>query len=176
MDGGTAARAGFASGLMATYPAPIGYINIAMIETLLLLHLTGFGLALGGMTAQLVLFGRFHKDEGVVPERLAAAVIRIVQVPGFYLAVASGIALVAVSGWELLERGWLQFKLLFVVWIWLASRLMLRSTRQIEVLRRQCGSGQDGRIGAVKGNHLMTVCITGCVFVFILVFSIWKPF
>jgi hypothetical protein len=141
-----------------------------MIETLLLLHLTGFALALGGVTAQLVLLAGCRKDDVAASARMAGAVIRLVQVPGFYLAVASGLGLVGLSGWELLERGWLQFKLLFVVWVWLASRLMLRNTRQIEVLRSQGESGDEGRIGAVRANHRMTIYITGCVFLFILVF------
>jgi uncharacterized membrane protein len=148
-----------------------------MIETLLLLHLTGFGLALGGMTAQLVLLGRFEdNDDGGASERMAGAIIRLVQVPGLYLALASGVALLATSGWELLERGWLQFKLLFVFWIWLASRLMARSTRQNEVLRRQGASGDAGRLAAVKGNHRMIGYVTGCVFIIVVVFSLWKPF
>jgi hypothetical protein len=149
-----------------------------MIRILLLLHLAGFALALGGMVAQLALIARHRRATGRLepaPEKAARIILSGVQMPGVYFAIATGVALTGLSGWDLLSRGWLQFKLLFVFWIWLATRLMTRNVTQMDVLRAQ-SELSDPRLQSLADNHRMIGYVTAVVFVFVMTFSIWQPF
>ena len=151
-----------------------------MIPFLILLHLLGLAFGLGGMVCQLLLLGRFHHSpdpqERIGSERMAAAAIMAVQAPGVYLSILTGIALTWAFQWRMLSQGWLQFKLLFVFWILLATRLMARNAENIRLLREQCGDEDTERLKSLKLNHRMIGYVTVLTFLFVITLSLWKPF
>ena len=150
-----------------------------MPRLLSLVHLLGFALALGGLVGHLVVLERYKRAAGarerIGSETMGRALVRWVQGPGVALAIASGIGLAWLAGWEPLEHGYLHFKLLFVFWVALATRLMGRNASNFAVLRAECGDDDSDRLRALKDNHAMIGYVTVLSFVFILVFSLWKP-
>lgn len=150
-----------------------------MWRLLLLAHLVGFALALGGLVGNLLVVERCKRAadarERVGSETTARALLGWVQWPGVALALASGLGLAWRADWEPLEHGYLHFKLLFVFWVVLATRLMGRNVANFAILRGQCGDADSDRLCALKDNHAMIGYVTVLSFVFILVFSIWKP-
>lgn len=150
-----------------------------VLRLLVLAHLVGFALAFGGLVGHLIILERYKRSadarERVGSETTARALVGCVQWPGVALAVASGLGLTWRADWEPLEHGYLHFKLLFVFWVVLATRLMGRNAANFAVLRGQCGDADSDRLRALKDNHAMIGYVTVLSFVFILVFSIWKP-
>ena len=150
-----------------------------MIRLLILLHLVGLTLGMGGMLCQLVLLARYHDSpdakERFGSERMAGTVIALIQTPGVYLSVLTGIGLLWAFHWGMLSHGWLQFKLLFVFWILLATRLMSRNAANIRLLRGQCDDQDDERLKSLKNNHQMIGYVTALTFLFVIIFSLWKP-
>lgn len=151
-----------------------------MIRALVLLHLLGMALALGGLVCQLVLLERYKRaaaaGDRVGSEHMARTVIALVQTPGVWLAIASGILLLWRGSWAPLPQGWFHFKLLFTFWVALATRLLRRNGGEMHKLRDQCGDEDSSRLRSLKDNHAMIGYVTLLVFVFILIFSLWKPF
>ena len=151
-----------------------------MTRVLVLLHLLGIALALGGLVCQLVLLERYKgagaADDRVGSEHMARAVIALVQTPGVWLAVGSGILLLWRAAWAPLPQGWFHFKLLFTFWVALATRLLARNAGEMHKLREQSGAEDSSRLRSLKDNHAMIGYVTVLVFVFILAFSVWKPF
>jgi uncharacterized membrane protein len=151
-----------------------------VLGLLLLLHLVGLALGMGALVCQLVLLER-HKSARdpaarIGSEEMARAVITFVLAPGVYLALASGVGLAALQRWEPFTQGWFHFKLLFVFWIVLATRLLGRNAAQIQSLREQCGHAESERLRSLKGNHARIGYVTVLGFVFVIGFSLWKPF
>jgi len=147
---------------------------------LLMLHLVGVSLALGGLVCQLALLARYQKSGDLVDrtgsERMASRVISLILTPGVYLALATGVGLLWKADWEPLSEGWLQFKLLFFFWIFLAMRLMTRNAKNIHTLREQCGGADSDRLRSLKHNHQRIGYVTVLSFLFVIAFSLWKPF
>jgi uncharacterized membrane protein len=147
---------------------------------LLMLHLIGLSLALGGVVCQIALLARHQNSGDIVDrtgsERMAGTVITLILTPGVYLALVTGIGLLWKADWEPLSEGWLQFKLLFFFWIFLATRLMRRNARNIHALREQCGGADSDRLRSLKDNHQMIGYVTVLSFLFVIAFSLWKPF
>lgn len=145
-----------------------------------MLHLAGLALGMGGLLAQLILLGKFQGSsdihDRVASERMAASVISLVQKPGVYLSLITGLALVWMMDWAPIRLGWLQFKLLFVFWIVLATTLMSRNAKSIHALREQCGNEDSQRLHSLKDNHRMIGYVTVLTFFFVIIFSLWKPF
>ena len=81
---------------------------------------------MGGLLCQLVLLARYRKSEDlrerVGAERCAGSILTLIQKPGIYLSIVTGVVLVWLIDPDLLDQGWLQFKILFVFWIALATR------------------------------------------------------
>ena len=150
-----------------------------MIGLLKLLHIAGAVLASGGLLFQLIELGSYERAADLRmklrSERLAAAIVSWAQTPGVYLAVVTGVALAWQLHWVPLSGAWLQFKLLIVFWIWLATGLMRRNTRNLLTLRGQSGDDDAPRLIALKGNHRMISYVTLCALVFVILYSIWKP-
>jgi uncharacterized membrane protein len=145
-----------------------------------MLHLIGLALGMGGLLCQLVLLARYRKSEDlrerVGAERCAGSILTLIQKPGIYLSIVTGAGLVWLVDPDLLDRGWLQFKLLFVFWIALASHLMSRNVIHISTLRDQCGSQDSDRLNSLKANHSVIGSVTLLSFLFVIIFSLWKPF
>jgi hypothetical protein len=114
--------------------------------------------------------------EKIGSERMSDAVINLVQKPGLYLSIVSGIGLAWTSNWLPFYFGSFQFKLLFVFWIGLATTLMSRSVKKMHALRRECGEEDSERLTSLKDNHRMIGYVTIVVFIFVTVLSLWKPF
>jgi len=146
---------------------------------LLLIHLIGLSLGLGGLFAQVLLLSRHKRDEEVRArlgsELSTATLISRVQKPGVYVSILSGVGLAWVDRWQPLDQGWFHFKLLFVFWILLASNLMARNAENILTLRAQCGEHDSERLVSLKDNHRMIGYVTLLSFVFVCIFSLWKP-
>lgn len=145
-----------------------------------MLHLIGLVLGLGGLSCQLVLLARYRKSqnlqERIGAERCAGSILTLIQKPGIYLSIVTGAGLVWLVDPDLLDQGWLQFKLLFVFWIALATHLMSRNVTNISTLRDQCGSQDSDRLNSLKANHGMIGFVTLLSFLFVIIFSLWKPF
>jgi uncharacterized membrane protein len=145
-----------------------------------MLHLVGLALGLGGLLCQLVLLARYRKSqdlrERVGAERCAGSVLTLIQKPGVYLSIVTGAGLVWLVDPDLLDQGWLQIKLLFVFWIALATHLMSRNVVQISTLRDQCGGQDSDRLDSLKANHSVIGSVTLLSFLFVIIFSLWKPF
>ena len=150
-----------------------------MAPFLLLVHLVGIALGLGALVCQLLVLGRFKTAAAAVErigsEHAAAAIIGRVQIPGVVLAAASGLALAWLDRWSPFSEGWFHFKLLFALWVVLATRLMRRNAAAFLALRAECGENDSARLRALKDNHAMIGYVTALSFLFAAVFSLWKP-
>ena len=150
-----------------------------MFRFFLLLHLVGLALGLGGLLCQLILLAKFRRANDITEragsERMAGSVISLVQAPGVYLLLVSGAGLSWLARWAPLHQGWLHFKLLFFFWIFLATRLMVRNAKNIHILRQQCGEEDSQRLLSLKDNHSVIGYVTMLSFLFVLIFSLWKP-
>ena len=136
-------------------------------------------LGLGALVCQILVLGRF-KHAPAAAERLgsehaAAVIVGRVQTPGVWFAVATGVGLAWLGEWEVFSQGWFHFKLLFVFWVVLATRLMRRNVTGLIALRAECGESDSARLRALKDNHAMIGYVTALSFLFVAVFSIWKP-
>jgi hypothetical protein len=151
-----------------------------MVRFILMLHLVGLALGLGGLLAHLIVLAGYRIPRDLAAraaaERCAGSILTLVQKPGIYLAIATGAGLVWLADPDLLHQGWLQFKLLFVFWIALATRLMSRNVNQISTLREQDGGDDSPRLTSLKANHTMIGSVTLLSFLFVIIFSLWKPF
>ncbi len=151
-----------------------------MIGFLRLVHILGSVLVLGGLAGQLIELGCYRDAADprirLRSEQLASTIISWAQAPGVYLTIATGVILAWRLHWTVFSAVWFQFKLLIVFWIWLATGLMRRNTRNLLMLRDQSGGADAQRLIALKGNHRMISYVTLCGLIFVILFSIWKPF
>ena len=151
-----------------------------MIQVLLVLHLLGMAILLGGLLSHLILLARFQQSadsrKKIGSERMSDAVINLVQKPGLYLSIVSGIGLAWASNWIPFYFGSFHFKLLFVFWIGLATTLMSRSVKKMHALRTECGGSDSERLKSLKDNHQVIGYVTMVTFVFVIILSLWKAF
>ncbi len=151
-----------------------------MIGFFRLVHILGSVLVLGGLVGQLVEL-EYYRD-AVDPlirlrsERRAFTIISWIQTPGVYVTIITGVALAWRLHWAPFSAVWLQYKLLIVFWIWLATGLMRRNTMSLLVLRDQSEGKDAQRLIALKGNHRMISYVTLCGLIFVILVSIWKSF
>ena len=135
---------------------------------------------MGGLLCHLILLIGFRMPQDlparIGAERCAAAILTLIQKPGIYLSIATGAGLVWLVDPDYLHQGWLQFKLLFVFWIGLATHLMSRNVVHISTLRDQSGGEDSNRLNSLKANHTLVGCVTLLSFLFVIIFSLWKPF
>jgi uncharacterized membrane protein len=135
---------------------------------------------MGGLVCQIWLLARYHNStdagERAGSEVMARSLISFLQAPGVYLSILTGFGLLWSFHWQMLSQGWLQFKLLFVFWLWLATRLMGRNASNLLTLRSQCGETDSERLRSLKGNHRMIGYVTILTFILVMIFSLWKPF
>jgi len=72
-----------------------------MFRFLLLLHLVGLALGLGGLLCQLILLAKFRRANDITEragsERMAGSVISLIQAPGVYLLLVSEAGLSCVT-------------------------------------------------------------------------------
>ena len=129
------------------------------LSVLLLLHLVGFAAYLGGGFAQQQFMRRSSlpglasavRDEY---ERLAAAVCTKIELPGMFLQIASGVALVILAP-GFLKQHWLHAKLTAVLILLVLSHVEMINARRI-VKARAGAAGRDaaeGEIADRKKRH-----------------------
>ena len=151
-----------------------------MSRVLLVFHLLGMALVLGGLLSHLILLAKFQQSSDprkkIGSERKSDAVINLVQKPGLYLSIVSGIGLAWSSNWLPFYFGSFQFKLLFVFWLGLATTLMSRSVKKMHALRRECGESDSERLKSLKDNHQVIGYVTILSFLFVIILSFWEPF
>lgn len=135
---------------------------------------------LGALLSHLILLAKFQRCSDsrakIGSERMSDAVINLVQKPGLYLSIVSGIGLAWASNWLPFSFGSFHFKLLFVFWIALATTLMSRSVKNMHALRTECGEEDTARLKSLKDNHQVIGYVTMVTFVFVIILSLWKPF
>jgi hypothetical protein len=150
-----------------------------VFRLLVTLHLVGLGLGLGALVSQLVVLATFKTAPSasarIGSETAAQAIVGRVQEPGIWLALSSGLALAWIAAWTPFAQGWFHFKLLFVFWLVMATRLMRRNAANILLLRGQCGDDDSERLRSLKDNHGMIGLVTVLSFLFVIIFSVWKP-
>jgi uncharacterized membrane protein len=130
---------------------------MALLPSLLLLHLVGLAAFLGGAFAQQQ-FMRMSAQPGVAPalrdeyERLAAAIVTRIEVPALFAQVATGTAVIALQPY-LLQQHWLHAKLTAVVLLLVLSHLEMFNARRLVRARAERGDAAEGEIAARKKRH-----------------------
>ncbi len=153
-----------------------------MIHLLVLMHLLALSLGLGGLICHLLVLSRYGRSgpppERAVPiaEELARYLLTGAQRFGVYGSLVTGTALAWWLDWEPLNQGWMHFKLLFVFWIVIATRLLQTNTRNLKSLREQGATREPKKLDSLKDNHRIIGYVTVFAFLIVMAFSLWKPF
>lgn len=129
-----------------------------MIDRIVLLvHLVGFATFLGGAFAQQEFMKRSARA-GLAPavrdeyERLAAAIVTKLELPGLFAQVASGVGFIALStSW--LQAGWLHVKLTAVVILLVLSHVEMFNARRLVRARAERGDAAADEIATRKKRH-----------------------
>jgi len=123
----------------------------------LLVHLVGFATFLGGAFAQQEFMKRSARA-GLAPavrdeyERLAAAIVTKLELPGLFAQVASGVGFIALStSW--LQAGWLHVKLTAVVILLVLSHVEMFNARRLVRARAERGDAAADEIATRKKRH-----------------------
>jgi uncharacterized membrane protein len=130
-----------------------------MLPVLLLLHLVGFAVFVGGAFAQQQ-FMRRSTGAGVVAavrdeyERLAASVSTKLEVGGLFLQVLSGVGIVVLTP-GFLKQHWLHAKLTAVVIALVVAHLEMINARRIVKARAARGDAAEPEIAGRKKRHAM---------------------
>ena len=151
------------------------------MRLLVLIHLLALSLGLGGLIYHLLVLSR-HRRAGSPPEQAVpieeelARYLLKAQTFGVYGSLVTGAALSWWLDWEPLDQGWMHFKLLFVFWIVIATRLLQTNTRNLKSLRKQGSTREPKKLASLKDNHRMIGYVTVFAFLIVMAFSLWKPF
>ena len=147
---------------------------------LLMFHLLGWSIALGALLCQLVMLAKYQNSKEIMEragsERMSSTIMTLIQTPGVCLTLISGLGLLWKADWAPLSQAWMQFKLLFFFWIFLALRLMARNAKNMHALRQQCCGEDSERLRSLKDNQRMIGYSSLLGFLFAIAFSLWKPF
>lgn len=124
---------------------------------LILLHLVGFAAFLGGAFAQQEFMKRSAKD-GIdvatrdVYERLCAAIVTKIELPGVFAQVVTGVLLLA-NDPGYLHQKWIHWKLTAVVVLLVLSHLEMFNARKLVRARAERGDKAADEIAARKKRH-----------------------
>lgn len=146
-----------------------------ILATLRLLHLLGMVAFLGGAFAQQQLL-RASASEGLAPqvrdayERLAAAIVTKIELPGIFAQVAIGVLLI-VRGNELMHQHWLHGKLAAVAIILVLSHLEMFNARRIVRARAERGDAAAAELDLRKRRHGIFGAVGTVLVVAVLLFA-----
>jgi len=143
--------------------------------TLVLLHLLGFAAFLGGAFAQ-QRFMKMSARDGLAPalrdeyERLAAALVTKIEVPGAFAQVVSGVALIVESP-GFLHQHWLHAKLTAVAILLVLSHLEMFNARRLVKARAARGDAAADEIASRKTRHAVLGAVGTALVVAILLLA-----
>ena len=130
-----------------------------LLPFLLLFHLVGLAVFLGGAFAQQQ-FMKMSAKAGLATavrdeyERLSAAIVTKVEVPGLFAQVFTGVAIVLLQPY-LLQQHWLHAKLTAVVLLLVLSHLEMFNARKLVKARAARGDAAADEIAARKKRHAL---------------------
>ncbi|HEY8080317.1 MAG TPA: DUF2269 family protein [Labilithrix sp.] len=130
---------------------------MTLARVFLLVHLVGFATFLGGAFAQQEFMKRSARDglSAAVRdeyERLSAAIVTKLELPGLFAQIASGIGFIALnSSW--LQAGWLHAKLTAVALLLVLSHVEMFNARKLVRARAQRGDAAAAEIATRKKRH-----------------------
>jgi uncharacterized membrane protein len=146
-----------------------------LLPFLLLLHLVGLAAFLGGAFAQQQ-FMRMSARAGLATavrdeyERLSAAIVTKVEVPGMFAQILTGLGIVVLQPY-LLQQHWLHAKLTAVVLLLVLSHFEMFNARRLVRARAARGDAAADEIAARKKRHAVMGAIGTVLVVAILVFA-----
>ena len=132
---------------------------MASLPFLLLLHLVGLVVFVGGAFAQ-QRFMKMSAKAGLSPavrdeyERLSAAIVTKVEVPGMFAQVFTGVGIIVLQPY-LLQQHWLHAKLTAVVLLLVLSHLEMFNARRLVRARASRGDAAADEIAARKKRHAL---------------------
>jgi len=130
---------------------------MALLPSLVLLHLVGLAAFLGGWFAQQQ-FMRMSAKAGLSPalrdeyEKLSAATVTKIEVPALFAQIATGAGMIVLQPY-LLQQPWLHAKLTAVVLLLVLSHLEMFNARRLVKARATRGDAAAGEIVARKRRH-----------------------
>ena len=148
---------------------------MSFLPFLLLLHLVGLAVFLGGAFAQ----QRFMKMSGRAGlttavrdeyERLSAAIVTKVEVPGLFAQVFTGLGIILLQPY-LLHQHWLHAKLTAVVLLLVLSHLEMFNARRLVRARAERGDAAADEIAGRKKRHALMGAIGTVLVVAVLVLA-----
>jgi uncharacterized membrane protein len=146
-----------------------------LLPFLLLLHLVGLAAYLGGAFAQ-QRFMRMSSAAGLAVavrdeyERLSAAIVTKIEVPGLFAQVVTGVGIVVLQPY-LLKQHWLHAKLTAVVVLLVLSHLEMFNARRLVRARAARGDAAADEIAARKKRHAVMGAIATVLVVAVLVLA-----
>src|ERR1700733_6159159 len=130
---------------------------MSLLPILLLLHLVGLAVFLGGAFAQ-QRFMKMSAKTGLTTavrdeyERLSAAIVTKVEVPGLFAQVFTGLGIILLQPY-LLQQHWLHAKLTAVVLLLVLSHFEMFNARRLVRARATRGDAAAGEIASRKKRH-----------------------
>ena len=146
-----------------------------LLPFLLLFHLVGLAVFLGGAFAQQQ-FMRMSARAGLATvvrdeyERLSAAIVTKIEVPGLFAQVFTGVAIVLLQPY-LLQQHWLHAKLTAVVLLLVLSHLEMFNARRLVKARAARGDAAAAEIAARKKRHALMGAVGTVLVVAVLVLA-----
>ncbi len=144
-------------------------------SVLILLHLLGFAAFLGGAFAQ-TQFMKMSTKAGLASavrdeyERLAAAIVTKVEVPGLFAQLVTGVVMVLQEP-EYLKQHWLHGKLAAVAALLVLSHLEMFNARRLVKARAARGDAANDEIAARKKKHAALGVVGTVLVVAVLLFA-----
>ncbi len=146
-------------------------------RVVLLVHLLGFAAYLGGAFAQQEFMNRSGRA-GLAPairdeyERLAAAIVTKIELPGLFTQVVSGVAFVAMNT-AFLQAGWLHVKLTAVVILLVLSHVEMFNARKLARARAERGDAAAEEIATRKKRHAQLGAVGTLLVVVVVLAVVW---
>lgn len=148
---------------------------MSFLPFLLLLHLVGLAVFLGGAFAQ-QRFMKMSAKAGLTTalrdeyERLSAAIVTKVEVPGLFAQVFTGLGIILLQPY-LLQQHWLHAKLTAVVLLLVLSHLEMFNARRLVRARAERGDASADEIAGRKKRHAMMGAIGTVLVVAVMVLA-----
>jgi uncharacterized membrane protein len=148
---------------------------MSFLPFLLLLHLVGLAVFLGGTFAQ-QRFMKMSAKAGLTTavrdeyERLSAAIVTKLEVPGLFAQVFTGVGIIVLQPY-LLQQHWLHAKLTAVVLLLVLSHLEMFNARRLVRARAERGDAAADEIANRKKRHARMGAIGTVLVVAVLVLA-----
>ena len=148
---------------------------MALLPFLLLLHLVGLAVFLGGAFAQ-QRFMRMSAKAGLAVavrdeyERLSAAIVTKIEVPGLFAQILTGVGIIVLQPY-LLQQHWLHAKLAAVVLLLVLSHLEMFNARRLVRAREARGDAAADEIAARKKRHALMGAVGTVLVIAVLVLA-----